>query len=97
MAMAMEPKPWPALAICVAEPASFGVATLQEGIESASSGARSARSWCLATSQPDDLRACLHWQLMPTLSSMREALLCQNLASGSGRPLRCPAQDWTPA
>ena len=23
---------------------------------------------------------------MPTISSMREALLCQNLASGSGRP-----------
>ena len=38
-------------------------------------------------SHPDELRACLHWQLMPTLSGMREALLCQNLASGSGRQL----------
>jgi len=36
----------------------------------------------------EDLKACLHWQLMPTLSSMREALLCQNLADGSGRQFR---------
>jgi alanine racemase len=37
--------------------------------------------------QPDELRSCLRWKLMPTISSMREALLCQNLASGSGRSM----------
>ena len=34
----------------------------------------------------EELRSCLAWELMPTISGMREALLCQNLASGSGRP-----------
>jgi alanine racemase len=37
--------------------------------------------------QAEELRSCLRWELMPTISSMREAILCQNLASGSGRPM----------
>ena len=69
---------------------SFGVATLQEGIDLRNAGLDQPVLVLGHLSQPDDLRACLHWQLMPTLSSMREALLCQNLADSSGR--RFPVQ-----
>ena len=64
---------------------SLGVATLQEGIELRRAGLELPVLVLGNLTQPEDLRACLHWQLMPTLSSMREALLCQNLANGSGR------------
>lgn len=64
---------------------SLGVATLQEGIELRRAGLELPVLVLGNLTQPEELRACLHWQLMPTLSSMREALLCQNLASGSGR------------
>ena len=65
----------------------FGVATLQEGVELRQAGLRQPVLVLGNLTQPEELRACLHWQLMPTLSGMREALLCQNLAAGSGRPL----------
>ena len=64
---------------------SLGVATLQEGIELRRAGLELPVLVLGNLIQAEELRACLHWQLMPTLSSMREALLCQNLASGSGR------------
>jgi len=64
----------------------LGIATLQEGIELRQAGLNQPVLVLGNLTQPEDLRACLHWQLMPMLSSMREALLCQNLASGSGRP-----------
>lgn len=63
----------------------LGVATLQEGIELRQAGLREPVLVMGNLTQADDLRRCLHWQLMPTLSGMREALLCQNLASDSGR------------
>ena len=66
---------------------SFGVATLQEGVELREAGLRQPVLVLGNLTQPEELRTCLHWQLMPTLSSMREALLCQNLAAGSGRPM----------
>jgi len=65
----------------------FGVATLQEGVELRQAGIEHPVLVLGNLTQPEELRTCLHWQLMPTLSGMREALLCQNLASGSGRPL----------
>ena len=65
----------------------FGVATLQEGLELRQAGLDQPVLVLGNLSHPDELRACLHWQLMPTLSGMREALLCQNLASGSGRQM----------
>ena len=83
MAMAMGLKPW--LAPPFAGASSLGVATLQEGIELRRAGLELPVLVLGNLTQPEELRACLHWQLMPTLSSMREALLCQNLASGSGR------------
>ena len=66
---------------------SFGVATLQEGVELRQAGLRQPVLVLGNLTQPEELRACLHWQLMPTLSGMREVLLCQNLAAGSGRPM----------
>ena len=65
----------------------FGVATLQEGVELRQAGLQHPVLVLGNLTQPEELRTCLHWQLMPTLSGMREALLCQNLASGSGRRL----------
>ena len=65
----------------------FGVATLQEGVELRQAGLPQPVLVLGNLTHPEELRACLHWQLMPTLSGMREALLCQNLAAGSGRPL----------
>ena len=65
----------------------FGVATLQEGVELRQAGIQHPVLVLGNLTQPEELRTCLHWQLMPTLSGMREALLCQNLASGSGRQL----------
>jgi alanine racemase len=65
----------------------FGVATLQEGLELRQAGLRQPVLVLGNLTQPEELRACLHWQLTPTLSGMREALLCQNLAAGSGRTM----------
>ncbi|HGY5541253.1 MAG TPA: alanine racemase [Prochlorococcus sp.] len=64
---------------------SLGVATLLEGIELRQAGLTAPVLVLGNLTHAEDLRACLNWQLMPTLSSMREALLCQNLADGSGR------------
>jgi alanine racemase len=64
---------------------SFGVATLAEGLELRRAGIEAPVLVLGNLTQAEELRLCLRWQLMPTLSTMREALLCQNLASGSGR------------
>ncbi len=64
-----------------------GVATLQEGLELRQAGIDVPVLVLGNLTQPEELRACLHWRLMPTLSGMREALLCQNIAAGGGRPM----------
>ena len=64
-----------------------GVATLSEGIELRRSGIEAPILVLGNLTQVEELRSCLHWRLMPTISGMREALLCQNLASGQGRPM----------
>lgn len=66
---------------------SLGVATLAEGIELRRAGLDAPVLVLGGLYQADDLRSCLHWRLMPTISGMREALLCQNLASGQGRAM----------
>ncbi len=66
---------------------SFGVATLAEGVELRRAGITAPVLVMGNLTQAEELRSCLRWQLMPTISSMREALLCQNLASGTGRPM----------
>jgi alanine racemase len=65
----------------------FGVATLGEGLELRQAGFREPVLVLGNLTQPEELRNCLQGELMPTISTMREALLCQNLASGSGRAM----------
>nr|WP_025362060.1 alanine racemase [Synechococcus sp. WH 8109] len=64
---------------------SLGVATLQEGLELRRAGLEAPVLLLSNLNKPDDLRTCLHWGLMPTLSSLREAQLCNALAADSGR------------
>jgi alanine racemase len=64
----------------------FGVATLAEGLELRQAGIQAPILVLGNLTTAEELRSCLAWELMPTVSGMREALLCQNLASGSGRP-----------
>ena len=63
-----------------------GVATLAEGIELRRAGIEAPILVLGSLTQVEELRSCLHWQLMPTIG-MREALLCQNLASGQGQAM----------
>ena len=65
----------------------FGVATLGEGLELRQAGFHEPVLVLGNLVQAEELRNCLQAQLMPTLSTLREALLCQNLANGSGRPM----------
>ena len=64
---------------------SFGVATLAEGVQLRRAGISAPVLMLGNLTQVEDLRSCLRWQLMPTISTMREALLCQHLAHDSGR------------
>jgi len=66
---------------------SFGVATLAEAVELRQAGIEAPVLVLGNLTLVEELRSCLRWRLMPTISSMREALLCQNLASGQGRPM----------
>ena len=76
-----------ARAAAAAGASCFGVATLGEGLELRQAGLREPVLVLGNLIQPEELRNCLEAQLMPTLSTMREALLCQTLASGSGRAM----------
>jgi len=69
---------------------SLGVATLQEGLELRRAGLEAPVLLLSNLNEPDDLRTCLHWRLMPTLSSLRDAQLCNALAAESvSRRWRC--------
>ncbi len=63
----------------------LGVATLQEGIELRKAGFEVPILLLGSLVDVEDLRACLHWQLMPTLSTIHEVNLCEKLAIDSGR------------
>ncbi|MCB4377629.1 alanine racemase [Synechococcus sp. MU1650] len=64
---------------------SLGVATLQEGLELRRAGLEAPVLLLSNLHEPDDLHTCLHWRLMPTLSSLSDAQLCNALAADSGR------------
>ena len=64
----------------------FGVATLAEGLELRQAGIAAPILVLGNLNTAEELRSCHASELMPTISSMREVLLCQNLASGGGRP-----------
>lgn len=61
------------------------MATLQEGLELRRAGLEVPVLLLSNLNEPEDLRTCLHWRLMPTLSSLRDAQLCNALAADSGR------------
>ncbi len=59
---------------------NLGIATLQEGIELRKAGFTCPILVLGNLIEIEDFSACLQWNLMPTLSSEREALICQNIA-----------------
>ena len=61
----------------------LGVATLQEGIELREAGLQCPILLLSNITNVNQFSYCIHWNLTPTLSSVREALLCQNLAESS--------------
>ncbi|WP_320676104.1 alanine racemase [Prochlorococcus sp. MIT 1300] len=63
----------------------LGVATLQEGIELRNAGVQAPTLVLGNITDVEDLRACLYWELMPTLSSQSQVEICQQLAQESGR------------
>ena len=63
---------------------NLGVATLQEGIDLRESGLTCPILVLGNLFKKAELEACLKWDLMPTLSGLREALLCQQIAEASG-------------
>ncbi|MFN7228372.1 MAG: alanine racemase [Synechococcaceae cyanobacterium] len=66
---------------------SFGVATLAEGVELRRAGITAPVLVLGNLTDPEELRGCLRWQLMPTVSTLEQARLCQDLAGDSGRRL----------
>lgn len=80
-------------AVTVAEAAreggagSFGVATLAEAIELRQAGLREPVLVLGNLTQASELRTCLHWDLMPTISSLNQALVASNVGIAGGRDL----------
>ncbi len=62
----------------------LGVATLQEGLDLRQSGITCPILLLGNLTQNGDIEASLHWDLIPTISSLREALLCQQIAEDLG-------------
>ncbi len=59
---------------------SLGVATLQEGIDLRQSGIECPILVLGNLTNPEELGACIDWDLMPTLSGSKESSLCNQLA-----------------
>ncbi len=59
---------------------SLGVATLQEGIDLRQAGIKSPILLLGNLTNEEDLDACLSWNLMPTISDYREAVICHKIA-----------------
>ena len=55
---------------------NLGVATVQEGLELRQSGINCPILVLGNLTNSEELRACLDWDLMPTISSIREAFVC---------------------
>ncbi len=67
---------------------NLGVATLQEGIELRQVGIKCPILVLGNLTHLEELASCFHWDLMPTISTRREAFICQNLADSSGRKFK---------
>tara|TARA_Y100001968_G_C19353264_1_gene715831 strand:- start:86 stop:1288 length:1203 start_codon:yes stop_codon:yes gene_type:complete len=59
---------------------SLGIATLEEGIELRRAGLNCQILILGNLTNWDELYACLHWGLIPTISGIREAIICNNIA-----------------
>ena len=64
---------------------SLGVATLAEGLELRRAGLEAPILLLGNLTDAEQLRTCLHWRLMPTLSTAEDIHLCQALSTDSGR------------
>lgn len=64
---------------------SLGVATLQEGVDLRQRGVKAPILVMGNLVGAEELHSCLHWQLMPTISTLEEASLSHRLAAGTGR------------
>jgi len=64
---------------------SLGVATLAEGLELRRAGLDVPILLLGNLTEVDQLRTCLDWRLMPTLSRAEDIKIAQHLASDSGR------------
>jgi len=63
---------------------SFGVATLEEGIELRKSGFNDFQILILGNLiSSEELEAALQWNLTPTISDIKEAIICNNIAKNS--------------
>ena len=80
-------------AVTVAEAAraggatSFGVATLAEGIELRQAGIAAPILVLGNLQQSEEFRCCQHWDLNPTISSLRQGLIASNVAVAGGKPM----------
>ena len=59
---------------------SLGVATLEEGIELRKVGLDCQILILGNLTNWEELYSCFHWKLIPTVSGIREAIICQNIA-----------------
>ena len=63
---------------------SFGVATLEEGIELRKAGLNDFKILILGNLiSSEELEAAFEWHLTPTISDIKEAIICNNIAKNS--------------
>ena len=67
---------------------NLGVATLQEAIDLRKAGLKCPILVLGNLVKAKDFKACLGWRLIPTLSSNKEAYLCQKIAESQGKVLK---------
>tara|TARA_Y100001970_G_scaffold291157_1_gene427288 strand:- start:1118 stop:2158 length:1041 start_codon:yes stop_codon:yes gene_type:complete len=63
----------------------LGVATIQEGIHLRQEGITIPILVLGNIYSPEDLRLCLRWDLMVTISDLKDAIICQNIAESSAK------------
>ncbi|WP_288917076.1 alanine racemase, partial [uncultured Synechococcus sp.] len=66
---------------------SFGVATLAEAIELRQAGIKQPVLVLGNLLEPEEFRCCLYWQLMPTISCLRQAQVANQVAATAGTAL----------
>ncbi len=67
---------------------NLGVATLQEGIDLRQKGLNCPILLLGNLNEIEEFQTCIEWDLMPTLSTFREALICEQIAENCGVKLK---------